>query len=556
MLDLGLSCSDATSALLGIFDFSIAPRLLFYAYIPIILIVLSLGVFVLIKDAYSLRSKLLFIISLVFTLFLLNEILQWIASPVSLVLLGWELVPIFRFLVAALTIYFIYVFIHKKDMPFIQKLILSFFFCSVLFVSTTTLNISYFDLDYCEGAPGLLWNFVSILSIPSILWIFWITYNGFKTSTSRDQKYTAIFLGLGGIGFLSIFFGATVWGDLTTFYDVALVGPVGMLIFMATLAYIIVKYNAFGIKLLGAQALMLTLWVQIGSLLFVAQSATTKAIAGFTLFAAIVLGMMLIRSIKRTVKQKEEIEKLAIKLEKANDQLKVLDKMKSEFVSIASHQLRSPLTSIRGYSSMLMEGSFGKLPPKAQEAIERISESSRFMASSVEDYLNVSRIQAGNMKYEYSDFNLKDIAERVADDTRQLALKKGLLLTFRSDLTKKGIVHADIGKTKQVIDNLINNSLKYTQKGSITVFVHDNPKKKKIYVDVSDTGIGMSPRTIDNIFGKFERAENANEVNVTGTGLGLYIAQKMAREMGGEVTASSEGEGKGSTFSVELPLQM
>jgi len=238
----------------------------------------------------------------------------------------------------------------------------------------------------------------------------------------------------------------------------------------------------------------------------------------------------------------------------ANEKLKELDKMKSEFVSIASHQLRSPLTAIRGYSSMLLEGSFGQLPVKAKEAVDHINEASRFMASSVEDYLNVSRIQAGNMKYEYSDFNLNDIAQRVAEDTKQLAEKKGLLLSFRSELVKIGIVHADIGKTRQVIDNLLNNSLKYTPKGTISVFVHDDVKLKKIYVDISDTGIGMNPKTSENIFGKFERADNANEVNVTGTGLGLYIARKMTREMGGEITATSEGEGRGSLFRIELPL--
>src|SRR5690606_38662749 len=107
-----------------------------------------------------------------------------------------------------------------------------------------------------------------------------------------------------------------------------------------------------------------------------------------------------------------------------------LDKMKSEFVSIASHQLRSPITAIRGYVSMLVEGSYGKFPDKAREVLDRIAESSKFMAASIEDYLNVSRIEAGNMKYELSDFDLKEQTERVADEMRQVALKKGLVLIF------------------------------------------------------------------------------------------------------------------------------
>ena len=135
-------------------------------------------------------------------------------------------------------------------------------------------------------------------------------------------------------------------------------------------------------------------------------------------------------------------------------------------------------------------------------------------------------------------------------------MKKGLLLTFKSDLDMKGVVHADVGKVQQILHNLINNALKYTPKGMVTVFVHDDKKAKRIMVDIIDTGVGMDPDAVDDMFEKFERAENANEVNVTGTGLGLYIARKMANEMNGDVYATSAGEGEGSTFTLELPLHL
>lgn len=240
----------------------------------------------------------------------------------------------------------------------------------------------------------------------------------------------------------------------------------------------------------------------------------------------------------------------------ANKKLKELDKMKSEFVSIASHQLRSPLTSIRGYSSMILEGTFGKVPKKVQDATERIAESSRNMALSIEDYLNVSRIESGNMKYNYSDFNLKDEVEKITDDLRPVALKSGLILLFKSALTTQGVVHADIGKTVQIIHNLLNNSIKYTPKGFIKVLARDDIKNKTIYIDVTDTGIGMNTETQQAIFQKFERAKDANKTNVSGTGLGLFVALKMAEAMGGTITATSEGSDKGSTFTLELPLAM
>ncbi|HEX4799369.1 MAG TPA: HAMP domain-containing sensor histidine kinase [Candidatus Paceibacterota bacterium] len=326
-----------------------------------------------------------------------------------------------------------------------------------------------------------------------------------------------------------------------------------MLIFITTLSYLIVKYKAFNIKLAGAQALVFALWFLVGSLLFVAKSPTTRVISGITLLITSVAGYLLVRSVKHEIQQREKIQELAENLAQANIHLKELDRMKSEFVSIASHQLRSPLTSIRGYASMLKEGTYGKMPQTAIPVLENIAESSHFMAQSVEDYLNVSRIEAGNMKYELSDFSIKEQAEKITDELRQVAIKKGLALLFRSDISGSGRIHADIGKVRQVLMNLIDNSMKYTPKGSIDVLVHDDPKKKRVTVSIVDTGIGMDTHTVGEVFEKFVRAKNANCVNVTGTGLGLYVAKKMVDEMKGVIWAESDGPNKGSRFHLEFP---
>ncbi len=127
-------------------------------------------------------------------------------------------------------------------------------------------------------------------------------------------------------------------------------------------------------------------------------------------------------------------------------------------------------------------------------------------------------------------------------------------MVFRSECNGSCSISADIGKTRQILSNLIDNSMKYTPKGTITVVAHDDPKTKKMLITIQDTGIGMDMETQEDVFEKFVRAKNANSVNVTGTGLGLYIAKKMILEMKGNVTVHSDGEGKGSTFTVEFPL--
>ncbi len=160
------------------------------------------------------------------------------------------------------------------------------------------------------------------------------------------------------------------------------------------------------------------------------------------------------------------------------------------------------------------------------------------------------------MKYNMADFNLKDETEKICDDLRPDALKKGLTVIFRSDLKSQGIINADIGKTVQILQNLIHNSIKYTPKGSIRVLVRDDVVNKKIFVDIVDTGIGMDKEALETVFEKFERAQNANTVNISGTGLGLYVALKMAEAMDGGITAHSEGADRGSRFTIEMPLAM
>lgn len=329
-----------------------------------------------------------------------------------------------------------------------------------------------------------------------------------------------------------------------------------LLPFVAFTAYAIVKHRLFNVKTIAITALLFILTVvSVAQMIFA--DSTVRFIYGVTeFFFVLIFGITLLRSVSKDIEQKEEIEKLAKKLAKYNKHLRELDQAKSEFVSIASHQLRSPLTVIRGYSSMLLEGSYGKFPTKARTPLEHMAESARMMALSIEDYLNVSRIESGNMKYELSDFNLYEIVNNICDDLRPEAMKHGLLLMCRSDLDTKAIVHADQGKTEQIIHNLINNALKYTPKGSITAYVHDDTAKNQVFVEIIDTGIGMSQKTQDSIFQKFERADNANTVNVHGTGLGLFVAKRMANAMDGDITAYSKGEGKGSHFILTLPLHL
>lgn len=146
------------------------------------------------------------------------------------------------------------------------------------------------------------------------------------------------------------------------------------------------------------------------------------------------------------------------------------------------------------------------------------------------------------------------MVKTVYEDIKPAVAEKQLDFTFTSNIKGVCTVHADAGKVRQIIQNLIDNATKYTPKGSISVILNEEKTKKQVEIVIKDTGIGMAPETLHEIFHKFARAKNANSVNVIGSGLGLYVAKEMAEKMGGSIKAESEGEGKGSTFTIYLPL--
>jgi signal transduction histidine kinase len=255
----------------------------------------------------------------------------------------------------------------------------------------------------------------------------------------------------------------------------------------------------------------------------------------------------------KEVEIREKIELLATDLEKANVRLTELDRQKSEFVSFATHQLRAPLTAMKGYGSLLLEGDMGELPKEAREGVRRIFDSTNTLVSIVDDYLNITRIELGTMKYAFDKIDLKDLIDDVLAELAPTISKAPVSFSFTAEETGRDYwMTADRDKLKQVIVNLIDNSLKYTPSGKIEATLSFDKAKHKFVFKVKDTGIGIAPEVLPRLFQKFSRAGNANKTNIRGTGLGLFVAKQMIEAHQGTIRAESPGEGKGSTFIVEF----
>lgn len=249
---------------------------------------------------------------------------------------------------------------------------------------------------------------------------------------------------------------------------------------------------------------------------------------------------------------REEVSKATKELRGANEKLKKLDVAKSEFVSIASHQLRTPLTIIKGYISMILENNFGDISEKQREPLERVFASNERLIQLVENLLNISRIESGRLTFTFEYVQFEDMVASVFEELSSQAKKKGVGFKYSAPDKQLPKIKLDREKIRQVIMNLTDNAIKYTQKGKVDVAIKkvgDN-----IEFCVSDDGMGISSDDIKKLFTKFTRGTDISLVHTEGTGLGLYVAKQMIESHHGRIWAESEGVGKGSRFCFELPI--
>jgi signal transduction histidine kinase len=324
--------------------------------------------------------------------------------------------------------------------------------------------------------------------------------------------------------------------------------------------YGIIKYGLFDIKLVFTEFITVIIWVFLFIKILLDKNTVDRIIDSVLLLLILVSGYLFIKAVKKEIVLREKDDELVTdvtilnqQLEKTNLQLKELDLKKSEFMSLATHQLRAPLTAMKGYSSMILDGTFGKISnPEIEDAINKISRSTTDLTMIVEDYLNISRIEQGSMRYNFTTSNVSDLLKDVVENVKNTADRLGLIMNLNYDTNTKYNVNVDEGKIKQVFLNIIDNAIKYTPVGEVNIFINKT-LNNKVLVKIEDTGVGIKPEVLPNLFNKFVRAPDASKVNILGTGLGLYVAGQILKAHNGRAWGESKGKGEGSKFYVELP---
>jgi signal transduction histidine kinase len=339
-------------------------------------------------------------------------------------------------------------------------------------------------------------------------------------------------------------------------------GPYFILFFIIFASYTIIRRGLFDIKIIATD--LFALVISIVLFVKVIISENPQDLINNSIIFAIVgfFAIFLVRSVSNEVKQREQIEKMAGEVKKAydvekiaNEELVRLDGARTQFLMATQHHLRTPLTGMRGYAELILDGTYGKVSQKIKDAVIKLRSSTEREIKVVNELLDVSQFQLGKEVVRVEKgVSLDPIFKEIIEELKFEADAKKISLKIDNFEKELPLITADSAKLKVALYNLVDNAIKYTKVGGVSIGVQ--AVNGSVKIAVKDTGMGVSKENLESDFfdSLFERGDEARKMNGTGKGIGLYITSQIIKAHKGKIWAESEGLGKGTTFYIELPV--
>lgn len=391
---------------------------------------------------------------------------------------------------------------------------------------------------------GTLGDIFNILSAFVAFVIIYYSLRGYKLFSDENKKKTQYFL-TGIVIFIianlifnvasQLLFNSVQYQFLGDFSSIFLLGFT---------AYATIQYKLFDSKVIITEAATALLMIILLSRIVTDETYTDMIIDVGIFFVALFFGYILVRSVRNEIKQREKLQELT-------DKLQALDKQKDEFINMAAHELRAPMTAIKGYISMIMDGDAGEISDKARGYLTDVTSVNDRLVRLVNNMLNVSRIEEGRLVYKTEVLPLSEIAKNVYTSFKFEAERKGLTMDVVIEKGIKDLVEVDPDKINEIIGNFVSNAVKYTETGSIEIKI-SQPAIGKVKLSVIDSGPGISKEEQNKLFQKFYRVQSTAGKTI-GTGLGLYISKLLVEKFNGQLGLNS-AVGKGSEFWFVLPV--
>ena len=542
------ACQWAPSHFLVLSDNVFSP-LLYYSYFGSVIPTLLITIFIYLNGKKELTSRLLLFMGGSFAMWVLGAMVTWATEIPSYTMFFWTFLNIFEPFVYFFALYFFYAFMFKRDFSVSKKALFSLPLLPILILAPTKLMLLGYNLSNCDrnAYEGILASYGYGLEIFYAILIVIFAITALSKLKSKEDRRKTIFLTVGIMAFLLSFSLGNILEVFTENWYIGQYGLFGAPVFVGFLAYLIVHYRAFNLRLIGAQVLIAALWLSVLALLFTTSIEDVRIVASITLIFVLILGIFLIRGVYREIQQREHIEQLAGELQETNARQETL-------MHYIGHEVKGFLTKDINVFAALVDGDFGQLQDGMKPFVENALAQSRDGARSVTDILTASNQKKGTIEYAKANLDLKELISEVVQKEQSMAAQKNLVLSFSADdAGAPYTMNGDKEKlAENVFRNIIQNSINYTPSGSITATL----KKvgKSFVFSIKDTGIGITEEDKKKLFTEGGHGKDSQKVNAHSTGYGLYIAKNIITAHGGTIRAESEGTNKGSTFIVELPV--
>jgi len=549
-----LTCNWGTAKYL-IFSNNVFDPLIYYSHLTALFLLLIIGIFILTKGYRELANRILFAVSGFFAVWIFSDLVVWATENHDFTMFFWSLEDLVEPFIYAGMLYFIYVFIDKKDISLGKKIGIGALLLPTIILAPTHYLLIGFDNSNCDrdAVEGIVAYYSYLIEIVYILWVVFLSFGRYLKEKNSERRSEILFISAGTSLLLLTFSLGNLVGSLFSFTNVGYswtigqYGLFGVPIFVGFLGYSIVRFKTFNTKIIGTQALIFVLLFLNFALLFLQQLRDIRVIVGFTIIFTLIVGYNLIKGVRKEIEQREIITATNAQLE--------------NLLHFISHEVKGALNKSRIALSEIMDSSNGTLSPELQKMVLMADSDTKKSVEMVMNILGSADFKSGKIATTKAPFDFKGALMETVTELSIDAKAKGLSIETEIDEKDASGAPADYTingdreqLTKHVIRNLIDNSIKYTPTGGLKV--HLGRKGKNIVFTISDTGVGITPADMQRLFTEGGKGEHSSDVNVHSTGYGLFFAKSLVVNHGGRVWAESEGTGKGSQFYVELPVAL
>ena len=526
-----------------------------YTHIPPMVVALVFAIFALRGTNNTLR--LIAAIAFLYALFVLFDYSQYIfLDRSSLIMFTWSVLG----LIAGLLFYSMHWFVHEyltgKKLPWYFHFIWFLALVPVLFFTPSEFNLEGYDVQACGSVEHPLFTAyyysLGLLSLLLTIVSIWISRkrNGTIDLPSLSARVTVVF---GAVLFICMFLST---GYLASYlvdqgiyenFELSQYGIASMALFIGMLVYATVRYHAFNLKLVAAQALVVALVILVASEYLFVVTFTSQLLVTLTLGLVIVFGYTLVRSVMSEIRQREHIQMLA-------DNLKEINTSQEALMHFIGHEVKGSLTKAVGGFDAIASGGIGDAVSDIKQYALRAMGEMKKVVDMVTNILDAANLKEGKMEMKKEKFDFVAAVSEITAELRHMAEDKHLTLSV-SVPPKPAMIMGDKEKLiRHTLRNLIENAIYYSPTGSIVVLTKIDDVAKQVIFSVTDTGIGITAEDMKKLFKPGGRGSDSLKVNQHSTGFGLSIAKGIVDAHGGIISASSIGAGHGSTFTVTLPL--